>query len=426
MKKLIALIAAILVVPFTAFALTPISDSQMNDVTGQTGVSIAVDVHMQMDIETAAWGDDDGIGGTSQGAWVGASNITGDLFFGLRKDAATAQMTGIANAGADAALATAGFADEAAFNTTVDGLKATINDPTSDPADVATALANLTALEDVFKAIAYRDSLTFTMADAQVLTIDVAQDDTMYNGASFVRIGLGTFELSGDMGMEIELGDGIDVATGDTELLGEELGTLDITGLVVRGAADNYVDITTNGRNSGVTLNLNVLLDQVNMDSLAWGDSDGADHIYTADPTTTDAGYVGVANFDMDMLKIQGLVEIDVASMGDLTSILAEHPINLMGADGNSRELIMWKLANLKADTTGQISDTMVVLTLGNVDGLYSGGINDDLLINIEAVQGDVVLGAASDLTNATDKMGSFYMGNANFTVEGMVAIGAH
>lgn len=69
MKKL-ALILAFLVIPCAAFGLEMLNDNAMDQVTGQSGVSIAVDdVQLFINIEKLAWIDCDGY--TSQASWYG-------------------------------------------------------------------------------------------------------------------------------------------------------------------------------------------------------------------------------------------------------------------------------------------------------------------------------------------------------------------
>jgi uncharacterized protein DUF6160 len=60
MKKL-ALILALLIIPCTAFGLEMLSDSSLDEVTGQAGVNIAVDdIQLFLNIEKMAWIDCDG------------------------------------------------------------------------------------------------------------------------------------------------------------------------------------------------------------------------------------------------------------------------------------------------------------------------------------------------------------------------------
>ncbi|MHC4753170.1 MAG: DUF6160 family protein, partial [Planctomycetota bacterium] len=61
MKKFtMCIVAALMMVPFSAFSMDIISDSELEDVTGQTGVSITYyDILLDLDIMNLAWGDTD-------------------------------------------------------------------------------------------------------------------------------------------------------------------------------------------------------------------------------------------------------------------------------------------------------------------------------------------------------------------------------
>jgi hypothetical protein len=77
MKKLIAILAILMLVPFTAFGLEALSEDVLDDVTGQAGVSINMEVQIDsVTMDTLAWGDADGLGGTSTAGWVGMSNFS--------------------------------------------------------------------------------------------------------------------------------------------------------------------------------------------------------------------------------------------------------------------------------------------------------------------------------------------------------------
>ncbi|BBO73656.1 hypothetical protein DSCW_10730 [Desulfosarcina widdelii] len=62
MKKVLAIIAIVMLVPFTAFGMEMMADTALEDVTGQAGVSISID-NVQMDFQMGylGWGDSDGI-----------------------------------------------------------------------------------------------------------------------------------------------------------------------------------------------------------------------------------------------------------------------------------------------------------------------------------------------------------------------------
>ncbi len=348
MKKLIAIVSMLLILPLSAFGLTLMPDTQMNDITGQAGVSIAIDVDLKLDIDTVAWGDSDGVSGVDgTGGWVGLKDVNAGLSFAVRDDIAA-------------------------------------------------------------------DTI-------ELLTIDVATDGTygvLGGDATYVRIGLGTFDLNGDIDMDFAIG-----SDKDLNATGQELGSLDIMDLQVLGAAGSYVDITTAGRASGVTLALNVLLDEINMGSLAWGDADGVNHIDGYVNGVSTAGYVGLANVDIDSVAVTGMLGIDVAT---LDPVAINDMVGAAGGPGNltNPELVLAKLGGYMAANPGETSSTFVVLSLGNADGIadIAGG---DINVGIGALNADVAIGDTSDLRNE-DVMGSIYIGNANVTVDGIVGITAH
>ena len=80
--------------PFSIWAMTPLTDSELSDVTGQAGVSIFVDITMDIHIGVLAWGDSDGLGSNNiwgaqtNGGYVGVTNLTiNNLYIGPRMDA---------------------------------------------------------------------------------------------------------------------------------------------------------------------------------------------------------------------------------------------------------------------------------------------------------------------------------------------------
>ena len=56
MKKVLAIALAMMLVPFTAFGLEMLEDSTLDNVTGQAGVSINVDVRVDATIGTRRLG----------------------------------------------------------------------------------------------------------------------------------------------------------------------------------------------------------------------------------------------------------------------------------------------------------------------------------------------------------------------------------
>ncbi|MBU1172413.1 MAG: hypothetical protein KKD44_22880 [Proteobacteria bacterium] len=70
MKKLV-LIAVLLLVPFTAFALDSMNDSALDEMTAQQGVTITFDgVVVTQGVSDFSWGDGDGLGGTTAAGYL--------------------------------------------------------------------------------------------------------------------------------------------------------------------------------------------------------------------------------------------------------------------------------------------------------------------------------------------------------------------
>ena len=77
MKRVLAFLA-IMLLPLSVMAMSSISDSDLAGVTGQAGVSINVDLNMDLDVNVAAWGDSDGYtvsGTTTAAGWVGVTTL---------------------------------------------------------------------------------------------------------------------------------------------------------------------------------------------------------------------------------------------------------------------------------------------------------------------------------------------------------------
>ena len=94
MKKSIFLIVALLCMPLPALAMKVMDDRALEEISGQSGVSIFVDITMNIHIDTLAWGDSDGLGPNNiwgiatSGGYVGVTNLSmSNLYIGPRTDA---------------------------------------------------------------------------------------------------------------------------------------------------------------------------------------------------------------------------------------------------------------------------------------------------------------------------------------------------
>ena len=233
--------------------MTPVSDQTLSDVTGQAGVNINADLMMDIKIGTLAWGDSDGILNGGHPLW------------------------GTTDGG--------GYVGVTGFD--IDGLR--IKARETDTFDGYAAPAQL-----------------------KPITIDVATDALMYDGATFVRFGLGSLEISmGALDFDVRLG--TDAATlGDS---GNLLGVVSIGAMGIYIDPKSYVDIFSDGT-CGVNIAMNIEIDQFNIGYVSWGDTDGVvNGGIGAMPwmAAASAGYVGLANLQIGgPITVVGQLAIDV------------------------------------------------------------------------------------------------------------------
>lgn len=461
MKNILKAIAfiACLMLPLSAMAMSAISDSDLSTMTGQSGVSINMNVDMNLSVATLAWGDSDGvtanngvnnIGGVAANAgWVGltALNATG-IQVQLRTD--------LINAGTILNNATSAYllAGGTAYNP-------------ANPALAATGGYNLTQLGTEAaggnaKALAvFMDILPdgtinsigsgdLTMAAAiKPLTIDVATDTagtiTGVAGLTFVRIGLGSLEISmASMTANVKLSHTSDLSntnpagplnlqynglTPDGNALDNTMGQIYLGGLDVFINAGSYVDISAKGiATQGVLLGLNVIIDKLNIATLAWGDSDGIG-------TGTTAGWVGLTGLAITNLTVKGAVTIDVASEagywadnGNVTTYVAFGLTNLaVGIGGLNAKVAM-------GGTTGTINQVLGSIYLSNLTATINGDVEimapehgSGVIILLGGLNGLSI--AVSPFTVSWGEAAGFdsaagYVGLTNFTITGLTLAG--
>jgi hypothetical protein len=254
MKRVLTILA-ILLLPLSVWAMTPVNDSDLSNVTGQAGVSINMDVSMNIAIGTLAWGDSTGVDFSIGGGWhtIGTTGWVG------------------------------------------------INNFT---------LNNLN--------IKYRSTDTFggfTTSQLKFLTIDVATDATDVMGYTaagttntFVRIGLGSLVISTDSMA-------FDVALGSTHAISDNaLGHVGIGAMTIYISPRSYLDISNGGRaGAGVTLGVNVIVDQFTMSYLSWG----GDGTTNSDINGLPADWIAAASglTVAAPITMSGIVNIDVGTV---------------------------------------------------------------------------------------------------------------
>jgi hypothetical protein len=418
-----------------------------------------MNVDMNLSVATLAWGDSDGvtanngvnnIGGVAANAgWVGltALNATG-IQVQLRTD--------LINAGTILNNATSAYllAGGTAYNP-------------ANPALAATGGYNLTQLGTEAaggnaKALAvFMDILPdgtinsigsgdLTMAAAiKPLTIDVATDTagtiTGVAGLTFVRIGLGSLEISmASMTANVKLSHTSDLSntnpagplnlqynglTPDGNALDNTMGQIYLGGLDVFINAGSYVDISAKGiATQGVLLGLNVIIDKLNIATLAWGDSDGIG-------TGTTAGWVGLTGLAITNLTVKGAVTIDVASEagywadnGNVTTYVAFGLTNLaVGIGGLNAKVAM-------GGTTGTINQVLGSIYLSNLTATINGDVEimapehgSGVIILLGGLNGLSI--AVSPFTVSWGEAAGFdsaagYVGLTNFTITGLTLAG--
>jgi hypothetical protein len=279
MKKSLTILAMLLV-PITLWAMTPVNDSDLSNVTGQAGVNINADVTMNFSIGTIAWGDSDGITGVYM-PW--------------------------------ATVPTGGYVGITGFN-----------------------INNLVVRARTNTADSYNSYSTLLL---KPITIDVATDSTTDHGiagTTFVRFGLGALQVAVDaLQFEVALGShGATNYIGATPSLNQGLGVISLGGIGMWINPWSYIDIYNGRVNStstaqGVTFGFNVIIDHFTMDYISWGDPDGlpGGKGSTNNPVTgfkwissgNTAGYVGLNNFTIGdnshaAITVTGAVAIDVVT----------------------------------------------------------------------------------------------------------------
>jgi hypothetical protein len=269
MKRVLTFLA-IMLLPLSVMAMTPVADSDLADVTGQAGVNINANLTMDINIGTMAWGDADGIDGVYN-VWptVGAGGYIGISNF------------------------------------------------------------QITNLQIRARAAASDSFNLYKTLFLKPITIDVATGTkNEVDNVTFVRFGLGALHISMSA-LQFDVG----LSAGETAVSGT-LGTLGVTELVLdqnMGRVSlgdmniyinpwSYVDIYAHD-GSGVNFDMAITIDRFAMDYMSWGDTDGLPEgngiwMNTADNA---AGYVGIDNFVMGnaftpAITINGSVAIDVVT----------------------------------------------------------------------------------------------------------------
>ena len=431
MKKTLAIAALVAMVPFSAYAKTAITDTDMNKVTGQAGVSIDLDVRVDVSADTIAWGQNDG----TNTNWIGMKNfVINDMTIKLRPDLLTNVVTDQLTLASNAQAAKGG--DTAAI------------------AAMAGLQAKLTADEALVK------PFTIDVATVPALTTDGNKSA----GTTYVRFGLGSLEIAAqNIDFTVALGKStgtaaptiLNTAAATTETLSQELGSVHLGGLVLDLNGSSTVDIystnptATSGQGSGVVFDLAVTIDSLKAASLSWGNTAGT----VTGPSTsassasakTTAGFVGLSNLNIAALTLTGPISINVATVSSdssLTGTAGALAVAFATAGGSATTLPTTGTAAYTAYqaalsayyyslyTTVGMSSSFVHFGLGTGNSLSAGSTlaanSGAFQFGMGSMTADVKVASNADLTTGGGTYGSIGISNLKVGVNGWVNIGAH
>lgn len=327
MKKILFIALLVLSMAASASAMQSINENDLAAITGQAGVSISLDLTVDLTVGTAAWGDSDGIAvaGPSAG-WVGISGLTlTGIQMRARNDWSNNLGVGIA------------------------GLKfITI--------DVGTGAGAYNAVTN-----------PYGIADAN------------YGGKTFVRIGIPTLELKTNaLTTKVFLSPGTattpNTAANAIQYLGDVyVGAINAYIGIPNDLAPTvggYIDISAGigprgatGSQSGVGITVSGLkIDSIQLATLSWGDPDGQKDI-SAVP-----GYVGLSNLTLGEILVDAGLAINIGTINAGETNAA----NLYTAKGfGAKTFVNLAFVGLtKVQVVGAITADVV---LDNVNTLDSG-----------------------------------------------------
>ncbi|MDT8272192.1 MAG: hypothetical protein RRA35_03270 [Desulfomonilia bacterium] len=423
MKRVLTILA-ILLLPLSVWAMTPISDSQLSDVTGQAGVSISFDVTLDMEFGNLGWGDSDGYAGfnvlntiasgTANGGWIGIDSLEMSAVHIWPRTDYTMDTTG-AGGWADLKFLTI---DVASLN-----VAQTLAITSKDYGVFGTNVADVTMV------VIGIPTLTLTMEEMSGNVVLGPRSTAQTIGGV----------IGGVYTEQIGNGDGLGNTTRGAIAIGgpvfdQLLGQFYVGGLnVATGGGSVYIFAHGMGATagafgtlygSGVTVALNdVEVSYVLLDVAAWGDIDG---VLTVSSVNTiyatqglmGQGWVGLVDLAIDGITINGVLAIDVgtvldattaAALGDTTTNISQNPATAY----NWPALVAaFNDAYLQTNGLGQNGTTFVSISFANFN------------INIGAMGGTVALGPSP--ASMTDIMGDIYLGGLNVTILDNALLGTH
>lgn len=320
MKRVLTFLAVMLL-PLSLMAMTPVSDASLSDVTGQAGVNINADLTMDVSIGTIAWGDSTGV--DAEFAAYGWTPVSGGGYVGIT-----------------------GF--------------------------------NITGL--IIKARETDTFDTYTTLQLKPITIDVADaggSSGLYGGRTFVRIGLGSLQIMMDaMDFNVALGDY------STPTLDQRMGVVSLGAMAIYIDPKSYIDIYSKD-SCGVKMTMSIEIDEFSLGYVSWGDTDGlaGGNVATLPwmhPLGNSAGYVGLENLKIGgPIIISGSVGIDVATtaLGIYSHNTTPTSVVHIGFDGNPLDTV--DNTKFRVLVTGPITANVKLDAVAGLNGAGAKTLGD-------------------------------------------------
>jgi len=214
MRKVISLVVAMLLVPTMAMAMQSMSNGDMENVTGQAGVSIAVDdVKMYQNIQGLWYTDTDGINTSSPMDMHSANDAGGAASIGIDKLSVMVEVNAITGATSSTNIVSTGRSLQGNYDSNLHAFN-TATSAGEDTAFMAKPInIDVTDALPVLSQAAANNAVTKSSGDqtvgASLGTADVAG----------VQIGLGTMEIyQSDLQFDVAMKDGtpLDDSSGST------------------------------------------------------------------------------------------------------------------------------------------------------------------------------------------------------------------
>ena len=424
MKRVLTFLA-ILLLPLSVWAMTPIADTQLSDVTGQAGVSINFDFTLSLQFGQLGWGDSDGYAGFSGlgtfagGGWVGIDSLqVSTLHIWPRTDFTMDNTT---------------FAGGPAYQPDEGGWNE-LRYLTIDVATIPSA-----AVGDPFGAWSIFTPLShpsFTGVTAVVIGIPTLSITMASMDGNCV---LGPRKAAQSVGGQI---DGTFVNEKNIQGPGfnQLLGTFYIGGMNIATAPGGSVYIYAHGLGSavgavsgntlygsGVTIALNsVKVSYLLFDVISWGDIDG---LYATGFSTAQTagiggnftsglmapGYVGLTNVAIKNLTFNGVMAIDVFTVRAPGAAGPLDPISSI----NDTVKTPAGLAGQYRCLVGAFNDIYFNTPPGaiNTPTGVDIGFAPGSTISMDAFGGQVTLGPEKTLTTSPQVMGDIYIGGMTLTI---------